>query len=126
MFENEKKNNPVGWLPLAAALLIALPAASQNYPVRPVRLIVPFAAGGNTDITARAIGTKLFEVFGQQIVVENRPGGATNIGSELVAKAPPDGYTILMGGTQGEFVRFIRAEIDKYAKDVKATGMKPQ
>lgn len=85
-------------LPLAAALLVALPAVSQNYPTRPVRVIVPFAAGGNTDITARAIGAKLSEIFGQQIVVENRPGGATNIGSELVAKAPPDGYTILMGG----------------------------
>jgi tripartite-type tricarboxylate transporter receptor subunit TctC len=85
-------------LSLATALLVALPAASQQYPTRPVRVIVPFAAGGNTDITARAIGAKLSEVFGQQIVVENRPGGATNIGSELVAKAPPDGYTILMGG----------------------------
>jgi len=85
-------------LPLAAALLIAVPAAAQNYPTRPVRVIVPFAAGGNTDITARAIGVRLSEVFGQQIVVENRPGGATNIGTELVAKAPSDGYTILMGG----------------------------
>jgi tripartite-type tricarboxylate transporter receptor subunit TctC len=85
-------------LPFAAALLIALPAASQNYPVRPVRVIVPFAAGGNTDLTARWIGIKLGEAFGQQVVVENRPGGATNIGSELVAKAPPDGYTMLMGG----------------------------
>ena len=85
-------------LAFAAALLIALPAASQNYPSRPVRVIVPFAAGGNTDLTARWIGVKLAEVFGQQVVVENRPGGATNIGSELVAKAPPDGYTILMGG----------------------------
>jgi tripartite-type tricarboxylate transporter receptor subunit TctC len=89
-----------------ALLLAALPAAAQTtstgsgqaYPVRPVRMIVPFAAGGNTDITARAIGAKLSEVFGQQIIVENRPGGATNIGSELVAKAPADGYTILMGG----------------------------
>lgn len=86
------------WFALAAVLLAALPAAAQNYPVRPVRMIVPFAAGGNTDITARAIGVRLSEVFGQQVVVENRPGGATNIGSELVAKAPPDGYTILMGG----------------------------
>jgi tripartite-type tricarboxylate transporter receptor subunit TctC len=81
-----------------AALLAAASAAGQNYPVRPVRVIVPFAAGGNTDITARAIGARLSDVFGQQIVVENRPGGATNIGTELVAKAPPDGYTILMGG----------------------------
>jgi tripartite-type tricarboxylate transporter receptor subunit TctC len=86
-------------LPLvAASLLAAASAAAQSYPVRPVRMIVPFAAGGNTDITARAIGVRLSEVFGQQIVVENRPGGATNIGTELVAKALPDGYTILMGG----------------------------
>jgi len=89
---------PVRWLALATALFAALPATAQNYPVRPVRMIVPFAAGGNTDITARAIGARLSEVFGQQVVVENRPGGATNIGSELVAKAPADGYTILMGG----------------------------
>jgi len=94
------------WFALAAALLVALPAAAQTtstgsgqaYPVRPVRMIVPFAAGGNTDITARAIGARLSEVFGQQVVVENRPGGATNIGTELVARAPADGYTILMGG----------------------------
>ena len=89
---------PAHLLPLAAALFVALPAASQNYPTRPVRVIVPFAAGGNTDITARAIGAKLTEVFRQQVIVENRPGAATNIGSELVAKAAPDGYTLLMGG----------------------------
>ena len=83
---------------LVSALLLALPVAAQNYPVRPVRVIVPFTAGGNTDLTARSIGARLSEVFGQQVVVENRPGGATNIGTELVAKAPPDGYTILMGG----------------------------
>ena len=83
---------------LGTTLLATLPAAAQNYPVRPVRMIVPFAAGGNTDITARAIGAKLSDVFGHQVVVENRPGGATNIGTELVVKAPPDGYTILMGG----------------------------
>ena len=108
------------------ALLAAADSIAQNYPVRPVRVIVPFAAGGNTDITARAIGARLSEVFGQQIVVENRPGGATNIGSELVAKAPGDGYTILMGGTQEEFGKFIRVEIEKYARVVVATGMKPQ
>ena len=90
--------NHVQSVVLLAAAVAAVPAAAQNYPTRPVRVIVPFAAGGNTDITARAIGAKLSDVFGQQIVVENRPGGATNIGTELVAKAPPDGYTILMGG----------------------------
>jgi tripartite-type tricarboxylate transporter receptor subunit TctC len=81
-----------------AALLAALPAAAQNYPARSVRIIVPYAAGGNTDITARAVGVKLADVFGQQVIVDNRPGGATNIGSELAAKAAPDGYTIFMGG----------------------------
>src|SRR5262245_246974 len=79
-------------------MLAALPAAAQNYPVRAVRVIVPYAAGGNTDFTARAIAAKLTEVFGQQVIVDNRPGGATNIGAEAVAKAPGDGYTMLMAG----------------------------
>jgi len=81
---------------LAASLVGA--AYAQNYPSRPVRIVVPYAAGGNTDFTARVVATKLTDVFGQQVVVENRPGGATNIGSDLVAKAPADGYTLLMGG----------------------------
>jgi tripartite-type tricarboxylate transporter receptor subunit TctC len=83
---------------LSAALLGALPAAGQNYPARPVRMIVPYAAGGNTDIVARALAAKLSGVFGQQVLVDNRPGGGTNIGSELVAKAPADGYILLMAG----------------------------
>ena len=60
---------------------------AQNYPARTVRIVVPYAPGGNTDFTARVIATKLTEVFGQQVVVENRAGGATNIGTDLVAKA---------------------------------------
>ncbi|HEV8518071.1 MAG TPA: tripartite tricarboxylate transporter substrate binding protein [Burkholderiales bacterium] len=83
---------------LAAAVLASSSGFAQSYPGKTIRVIVPYAAGGNTDFTARVIATKLSEVFGQQIAVENRPGGATNIGSELVAKAPPDGYTLLMGG----------------------------
>lgn len=86
------------WLLLVAALIAALSAQAQTYPVRPVRVIVPYAAGGNTDITARAIGAKLTPIFGQQVLVDNRPGGGTNIGSDLVAKAPADGYTLLMAG----------------------------
>lgn len=74
------------------------PAAAQTYPAKPVRIIVPFAAGGNTDFTARTIAAKLSENLGQQFLVDNRPGGSTNIGSEMVAKSPPDGHTILMGG----------------------------
>lgn len=90
--------NPVCCLILTATFAAALPAAAQNYPTRPVRIIVPYAAGGNTDFTARAVATKLSDAFGQQVIVDNRPGGATNIGTELVAKGPADGYQMLMGG----------------------------
>jgi tripartite-type tricarboxylate transporter receptor subunit TctC len=83
---------------LAAAALANGDGFAQSYPSKTVRMVVPYAAGGNTDFTARVIATKLTEVFGQQVVIENRPGGGTNIGSELVAKAAPDGYTLLMGG----------------------------
>jgi len=83
---------------MAAALFAALPVAGQTYPAKSVRIIVPYAAGGNTDITARAVGSKLGEVFHQQVIVDNRPGGGTNIGSELGARAAPDGYTLFMGG----------------------------
>ena len=83
---------------MAAALFAAFPVAGQTYPGKSVRIIVPYAAGGNTDITARAVGSKLGEVFHQQVIVDNRPGGGTNIGSELGARAAPDGYTLFMGG----------------------------
>ena len=84
-----------------AAGAAALPAASsvawaQSYPSRPVRLIVGFAAGGTGDITARLIGQWLAERLGQQFVIENRPGAGTNIATEAVVRAAPDGYTILM------------------------------
>ena len=83
---------------LVLAAAVAAPVHAQSYPVRPVRVVVPYAAGGNTDFTARAISAKLTEVFGQQVIVDNRPGGATNIGADLVAKAPADGYMMLMAG----------------------------
>ena len=63
-----------------------------------MRIVVPFAAGGNTDFTARTIAAKLTEALGQQFLVDNRPGGSTNIGSDMIVKSAPDGYSILMGG----------------------------
>ncbi len=72
--------------------------SGQAYPAKSVRIIVPFAAGGNTDFTARTIAAKLTENLGQQFLVDNRPGGSTNIGSDMIVKSPPDGYNILLGG----------------------------
>ncbi len=80
------------------AAVFAASAAAQGYPAKPVRIIVPYAAGGGTDITARALAEKLTEAYKRQFIVENRAGAATNLGSEAVARATPDGYTLLMGG----------------------------
>jgi tripartite-type tricarboxylate transporter receptor subunit TctC len=83
---------------------VALPTVSriamaQPYPSRPVHIIVGYAAGGPTDITGRLVGQWLSQRLGQQFVIDNRPGAATNIGAELVVRAPPDGYTLLLVGT---------------------------
>ena len=79
------------------AFAAALTAGAQSYPTKPIHLIVPYPAGGGTDFFARLLGQKMSELTGQPIVVENKPGAATNLGADFVAKAPPDGYTMLLG-----------------------------
>ena len=84
-----------------AGLLLSLPlpllGAEQAYPSKPIRLVVPFPAGGSLDAVARAIGQKLSISWGQPVIIDNRPGAGGNIGADLVAKSAPDGYTILEG-----------------------------
>ena len=85
-----------GLLALVLSAFAALAAAADNYPTRPVRIIVPFAAGGPADIYARFVGQHLQKVLGQPFVIEDRPGGGSVIGTDAVAKSDPDGYTLLM------------------------------
>jgi tripartite-type tricarboxylate transporter receptor subunit TctC len=82
---------------VATGVLASGAAAQQRYPEKPVRLVVPYAPGGGTDILARVLSPKVSESLGQTLVVENRPGAGGNIGAEAVAKAAPDGYTLVMG-----------------------------
>ena len=84
---------------IGVGMAIAASALAQDYPAKPVRLIVPYPPGGPTDIVARVIGQKLSTQTGQPFIVENRPGAGGNTGAEAVARAPADGYTLLIATT---------------------------
>ena len=88
----------------AALFLVATLAQAQSYPSRPVRFVVPFPPGGGMDIVARAVGEKLSPRLGQPVVIENKPGAGTTIGTDYVAKSAPDGYTILVSGIASQAI----------------------
>ena len=101
----------------AVLLLLASHTYAQPYPQRPVRLVVAVAAGGSTDVMARLIGARLGERIGQQLVIDNRPGGSSIIGSEIVARAHPDGHTLLMAsgsfGTLSSLFKKLPFDMEK-------------
>src|SRR5262245_42591991 len=90
-------------LALAALVLDAGGALAQSYPSKPIRIVVPFVAGGAVDALARMVGAKVSEQLGQPVIVENRPGAGGNVAADAVAKSPPDGYTILQN-TNGQAI----------------------
>ena len=112
----------------ALALAAGSLAHAQTYPVKPLRIVVGFAPGGGVDLSARAIGKYLTDALGQQTIVDNRPGAAGNIGAALVAKAPPDGYTMLMANstisTPGLFVN-LPFDINKDLDPVSLVAIGP-
>ena len=102
-----------------AVVLVTAPARSQDYPARPIKIIVPLAAGGLADTLARIVSQRLAEASGHSVVVENRPGGAGAVGAEAAARAPADGYTLFMGGlsTNAVLAHLVKLNFDP-AKDL--------
>ena len=108
------------WLSASVALLVADVAGAGAYPDRAVKIIVPFSAGSEIDITARLVGGKLAESLGQPVTTDNRPGASANIGSEAVAKSPADGYTLL------QFSAEMREAAARWPVVMRAEGTRAQ
>ena len=96
---------------ITAALACAASLSLAAYPDQPIRLVVPFPAAGSTDLVTRVIATDLGQALGQSIIVENRAGAGSLIGSEFVARAMPDGYTLLMAGLTNVFLPYVHKEM---------------
>ena len=96
---------------LAAATAFAATGALAAYPDKPIRLIVPFAPGGGTDLVARGLGAGMSKELGQVVIVDNKPGAGTIVGSDAVTKSPPDGYTLVIAtngpAPEGQYIRLV-------------------
>jgi tripartite-type tricarboxylate transporter receptor subunit TctC len=96
---------------LTAMASSALAQAAANYPARPIKIVVPFAPGGTTDMLARLVGQRLTQSWGQPVVIENKPGAGATLGADIVAKSAPDGYTLLMGAAHHTIAQNVYAKI---------------
>jgi tripartite-type tricarboxylate transporter receptor subunit TctC len=108
---------------VAVAAAASINASAQQYPDRPIRMIVGFPPGGPSDVVARAVGPKLAEAWSQQVVIENRPGASGNLAMELVAKARPDGYTMIMSGNGYAVGPALHSKLPYSFKDFAAVSL---
>src|SRR6478752_9402505 len=111
---------------LAASILPAAPAAAQNYPNKPITIVVPFPPGGNVDVSTRILAASMNEQFGQTVIVENRPGAATVIGARAVARANPDGYTLLSSGASTNISPLLSSDTTFNPEDLVLVGLSYQ
>jgi tripartite-type tricarboxylate transporter receptor subunit TctC len=109
-----------------ALACVAQGALAQAYPLKPIRLVVGFTPSGGVDINARLLGPKLTEYLGQQVIIENRPGAGTNIANELVAKSPPDGYTLLVNTAAVAINLSLYKKVPYEARDFPLANLGPK